>query len=285
MPKKKFYNRRFLIWCGTIICIILILSIFIVGMLIGKRTYAPDYKLKNISPHLFYPFGTDYLGRNVFFRTLKGLSESIAIGLFASLLSSVMSVAVGLFSACGNKTVDRICLWVMDCFMGFPSMVLLMLVSYSLGGGVKGVVIGVAVTHWPDLARVIRAEVLSVKNTQYIQASYCMGKNSLYVALHHIFPYIFPQFLTGLVLMFPHAIMHEAGITFLGFGLPLDSPAVGAILSESMQQFITGQWWVVVFPGVSLFTVVLLFTGIGSGIRMLTGNMHVLEENIWVTKY
>jgi peptide/nickel transport system permease protein len=253
----------------TIGCLLLILGILITGLLLSKQSITPDYRLKNKAPALKYLFGTDYLGRNIFFRTIKGLSESITIGIFASLLSSVMSVCVGLLAAYGNRTADRICLWIMDCFMGFPSMVLLMLISYAVGGGIKGVVLGVAVTHWPDLARVIRAEVLSVRNSPYVQVSRRMGKSSFHIALHHIFPYVFPQFLTGLILMFPHAIMHEAGITFLGFGLPLDSPAIGAILSESMQQFATGQWWVVIFPGMSLLTVVLLFNGIGTGIRKL----------------
>ncbi len=252
-----------------VICLLLILSVFICGLLVSKKLVAPDYTVKNKAPALKYLFGTDYLGRNIFFRTLKGLSESIGIGLFASILSSVMSVCIGLLAACGNKETDRICLWLMDVFMGFPSMVLLMLISYSVGGGIKGVVLGVAVTHWPDLARVIRAEILTVKNSQYVQAAKRLGKSNFNIALHHIFPYIFPQFLTGLVLMFPHAIMHEAGITFLGFGLPLDSPAIGAILSESMQQFASGQWWVVIFPGIALLVVVLLFNGIGSGLQKL----------------
>jgi peptide/nickel transport system permease protein len=111
MYKKRYYNRRALATAGMGICILLILVVLAGGMLTGKRALAPDYRLKNLAPGILYPFGTDYLGRNVFFRTVKGLSESIAIGLFASLLSSVMSIAVGLLSACGSKQADRICLW------------------------------------------------------------------------------------------------------------------------------------------------------------------------------
>ena len=90
-----------------------------------------------------------------------------------------------------------------------------------------------------------------------------------YIARWHIFPQILPQFLVGLVLLFPHAILHEASITFLGFGLPPEKPAIGVILSESMSYLSTGKWWLALFPGLALVGVVVLFDRIGSGLKAL----------------
>lgn len=269
LSSKFVWNTRTRTIFLTVLFLVLLLVIMAAGILQSPTLYEANFKEKNLAPSLMHPFGTDYMGRDTFHRTIKGLSSSILIGVFASLLSSVISIAMGLVAACGNKWVDRLCLWCMDCFMAIPGMLLLMLIAYSTGRGIKGVVLGVAVTHWPDLARVIRAEILSVRNAQYVLAAEKMGKSRWQIAVGHILPAVFPQFLTGLILMFPHAILHEAGITFLGFGLPLESPAIGAILSEAMQQLSTGQWWLVFFPGLSLLLVVLMIDSIGDRLRLI----------------
>ena len=153
---------------------------------------------------------------------------------------------------------------------------LLILVSVALGRGFRGVACGVALTHWPSLARLIRAEVLQLKEQPYIQIARKLGKSNWYLAKKHILPHILPQFFTGLVLMFPHAILHESSITFLGFGLSAEQPAIGIILSESMKYLVTGKWWLAVCPGVMLAAVVMLFYLTGEQIRKLLdpGSVH-----------
>lgn len=101
----------------------------------------------------------------------------------------------------------------------------------------------------PNLARVIRGEILQVREAAYVGIAKQLGKSPWYIARWHIFPQILPQFLVGLVLLFPHAILHEASITFLGFGLPPEKPAIGVILSESMSYLSTGKWWAGALPG------------------------------------
>ena len=148
-------------------------------------------------------------------------------------------------------------------------MVLLMLISFMMGKGLKGVIIGVALTHWPNLTRVIRGEVLQVRQMQYVKTSEQFGKSWFHIASGHILPHVLPQFIVGLILLFPHAILHEAGVTFLGFGLSVDTPAIGIILSEALKHIATGMWWLVFFPGVSLIAVVMLFDKLGSQIKQL----------------
>lgn len=230
---------------------------------------ASDLVLKNQAPSLSHPFGTDNLGRDMFLRTLSGLATSIGIGLLVAVVSSLIALILGTAAALGGKKVDAAIMWLVDLMMGIPHIMLLLLISYALGKGFWGVTIGVAVTHWPSLCRVVRAEVLQVKQSAYLQVAYKLGQKPSTLAWRHIVPAVFPQFIVGLILLFPHAILHESAITFLGFGLSPEQPAIGVILSESMNYIATGMWWLAVFPGIALLAVVLLFDVAGQGVRTL----------------
>ena len=128
----------------------------------------------------------------------------------------------------------------------------------------------------PSLARLIRAEVIQLRESPYIQISCKLGKSSWYIARKHMLPHLVPQFIVGLVLMFPHAILHESSITFLGFGLSTEQPAIGIVLSEAMQYLITGKWWLALFPGLLLVFTVVLFYILGESLRKMLdpGSIH-----------
>jgi len=130
-----------------------------------------------------------------------------------------MAFVLGLSAAVFGKFVDSAVRLLIDIVMGIPHMLLLILISFACGRGFWGVVCGIAFTHWASLARLIRGEVLQLKQSQYVKIAEKLGKGKFYIAFSHMAPNLVPQFITGLVLMFPHAILHEASITFLGFGL------------------------------------------------------------------
>jgi peptide/nickel transport system permease protein len=132
-----------------------------------------------------------------------------------------------------------------------------------------GVIIGVACTHWTSLARVLRVEIKEIKTSEYVQLAERFGKNKFWIAKEHILPSVITQIIVGTLLIFPHAIMHEASITFLGFGLSPHEPAIGIILSESMSYLTTGAWWLAVFPGLMLLIMVLLFDILGEEVEKL----------------
>ena len=191
------------------------------------------------------------------------------VGLLAATVSSVIALVLGCAAALGGKRVDAVISWLIDLMMGIPHIVLLVLISYAIGKGFWGVTIGVAVTHWPSLARVVRAEVLQCRESKFVEVARKLGQSPARIALHHMVPYVLPQFVVGLILLFPHAILHEAAITFLGFGLPPEQPAIGVILNESMSYLSTGAWWLAVFPGLALMATVLLFDVAGQSLRKL----------------
>ena len=246
-----------------------LLVVLIAGLLMDPELYGVHYENKLLAPSLAHPFGTDFMGRDMFWRSIKGLSNSILIGLAASAVSSVIALVFGVVAAVAGGAVDRMINWLVDCCMGLPHLVLLMLISYMMGRGGFGVAFAVAVTHWTELTRLVRAEVLQVKNTQYVKAALKMGHSKFRVAKDHIIPHVMPVYLTGLILLFPHAIMHEASLTFLGFGFSASTPAIGGILSEAMKHIVTGKWWLCLFPGLILLIAVMLFDVIGEKLRML----------------
>lgn len=248
---------------------LLLAAVVVAGLMAGPAAQATDFAAKSLPPSLSHPFGTDWMGRDMLLRTLAGLSTSVLVGLMAAVASSLIALALAAAAALGPRWADHAVSWLIDLMMGIPHIVLLILISYALGKGFWGVTVGVAITHWPSLCRVIRAEVLQVKQSRYVAISRQMGVRPLKIALHHIAPAVFPQLLVGLILLFPHAILHEAAITFLGFGLPPEMPAIGVILSESMSYLSSGMWWLAFFPGIALVIVVMLFYAAGQCLRRL----------------
>lgn len=244
-------------------------AVAIAGRFCHEAAMVTDFSRKDLAPCLEYPFGTDWLGRNMFYRTLTGLSMSIMIGVCAAGVSAVMALALGIAAATLGKKADSVITFLIDMVMGIPHILLLLLISYAVGKGLKGVVVGVALTHWTSLARLIRGEVLQLRESEYIQIAQRLGHSRLKIAGKHMLPHLFPQFLVGLVLLFPHAILHESSITFLGFGLSTEQPAIGVILSESMKYLIMGKWWLALFPGFMLVLTVVLFDLGGTSLRRI----------------
>lgn len=268
-PRAERSRNRLRTLVVLVASVALLAAIVISGVLATDAAMQTDFSAKNLAPSFAHLFGTDWMGRDMFLRTLAGLSTSVLVGLLAAGASSLVALVLGAAAALGGKKVDAAVTWLIDLMMGVPHIVLLILISFALGKGFWGVAIGVALTHWPSLARVVRAEILQCRQSTFVEVARKLGKSRANIAVRHMLPYVLPQFLVGLILLFPHAILHEAAITFLGFGLPPEQPAIGVILSESMGYLSAGMWWLAVFPGLALIATVLLFDAAGSNLRRL----------------
>lgn len=265
----KRLNRRKRVLLLTLLMAALLIAVYALGALIPESAVASSLLNAKQPPSWAHPFGTDALGRDLLMRTLKGLSVSMTVGLAASLISAVIAVLVGVAAATGSRLVDGFIGWLIDLVMGVPHTILVILISFALGRGLKGLLVGIAATHWCSLARLIRGEVLQLRSQQYVAVSRRLGKSSGWILIHHLLPHLAPQFFVGLILMFPHAILHEASVSFLGYGLPPEQPAIGIILSESMKYLSAGMWWTAVFPGLTLLAIVLLVDQLGEHLRMV----------------
>lgn len=276
-PAQRRAGNRTATLAACVLAAFALLAVVAAGIALYGQATVTDFTAKNLAPSLEHPFGTDWMGRDMLARTLAGLSTSVLVGLLAAGCSALIALALGTVAALGGKKADAVVTWLIDVVMGLPHIVLLILISFALGKGFWGVVVGVSLTHWPSLARVVRAEVLQCKEAGYVATARRLGASRVAVAVRHVLPYVLPQFVVGLILLFPHAILHEASITFLGFGLPAEQPAIGIILSEAMSYLSAGMWWLAVFPGVALVAVVLLFDVAGSSLRRLV-DPHQAQE-------
>ena len=149
-------NRRTRLVLFTGLMLLVLLDAFLAGRLIPDSAVAADFTRVKEPPSWSHPFGTDHLGRDLLLRTLKGLSTSLTIGIVASLISAIAAVLIGIAAATGSRAVDGFITWLIDLVMGVPHTVLVILISFACGRGLKGLLIGVAATHWTSLARLIR---------------------------------------------------------------------------------------------------------------------------------
>ncbi|MFP3154788.1 ABC transporter permease [Lachnospiraceae bacterium ZAX-1] len=270
-------NRRQTTIVLTFVIVILIVGVYLIGTTMSSESLDADFSQKSLAPSIAHPFGTDLLGRDMLTRTIKGLSLSLFVGLTASGASAVIALLVGVCASFGRGIIDHFINWLIDLTMGIPHTLLVILISIATGRGWRGLLIGIIFTHWTGLARIIRGEVLQIRSDQYIMASRKFGRSGWWIMSRHIVPHMIPQFFIGLILMFPHAIMHESGLTFLGFGMPPEQPAIGIILSEAMRYLSSGMWWLAIFPGLALVLMVILIDKLGECVKLLLDPSSVQE--------
>lgn len=270
-------NQRLRTVIFLIVAVVILAAVTVAGILTEDYAVETDFSQRTLSPSLQHLFGTDWMGRDMLARTLSGLSLSIRIGILTAVVSAAVALFLGTASAVLGRKADAVISWCIDLVMGIPHILLVMLISLACGRGFAGVVAGVSLSHWPSLARVIRGELMQLRQAPYILVAEKMGVSKLQNVKRHMLPHLLTQFLIGLILLFPHAILHESSVTFLGFGLSSEQPAIGVILSESMQYLTTGKWWLALFPGLALVLVVVLFALLGERVRRLLDPSSVHE--------
>ena len=255
---SKWHSRKasYIIAC---ICIAIILAVAVLGKFYFVEATTANFSQSGIAPSTQHVMGTDIMGRDMLARTLASLSTSVVIGLAAAVVSTIIATALGVAAGFGGSKADAIVSWLSDLCLGLPHLILLALISFALGKGFVGVIVGLSLTHWPSLCRLIRSEVVSYKNREFLAIAQKLGKSKPYIARHHILKFLLPQIAVGFILMFPHAILHEAALSFLGLGLSPDYPSIGVILGEAMTYLSAGMWWLAIFPGVALLLLVAVF--------------------------
>lgn len=264
-PNKLYYKKiRCLIGLSVASC--LVVGVFVFGVGLPEEVTKANFLAKNLYPSWEYPFGTDRMGRNMFLWTMKSLATSIGIGFLSAMIATLVATFMGILASL-NQKVDKVITFIIDSFLAVPHMLLMLLVSFALGRGYVGVIVAVSLTHWPSLTRLVRMEIVHIKSQEYIKLSKQLGIGEWELARKHILPHLLPQLIIGFTLIFPHAILHESAITFLGFGFSPTQPSLGIILSESLKYITTGMWWLCLFPGLCLLITVMLFDSIGKNLK------------------
>ncbi len=247
-----------------------VLAVFVLGGMLGPTAADADLSIRNQPPSGAHWFGTDQYGRDMLARTLVGLRLSLVVGTSAAVASGLIAAVLALIAVAGGELGRSVVNWLVDLFLALPHLVLLIMISFALGGGTTAVIIAIAVTHWPRLTRVLVAVATESLAGDHVAISRSLGHSRWYVARRHLAPTLLPHLSVGIVLMFPHAILHEAALSFLGLGVDPATPTVGILLSESMRSLSAGYWWLALLPGLALLVLVKLIDTIGNGLRALT---------------
>ena len=235
----------------------LVLFIICYGLLnLGKST---DYSFDNTfsAPSLSHIFGTDNYGRDMAQLTLSGLSISLVCAFVSSLVSVILALLFAIGASTEHTFLSTAFETLTNAVLGIPHIVLMILVSFAVGKGALGVIAAVSLTHWPTLSRVLSNDLRQIKTSNWYKIERSLLASKLQLVTKHIVPNVSRQLLTGATLALPHAILHESTLTFLGFGFSPEVPAIGNILSETLKFTLTGNWWLSIFPGISLIVCVV----------------------------
>lgn len=227
-----------------------------------------DLLARHLPPDALHWFGTDNLGRDLWIRCFQGALTSLQIGTGAALCSGFIALLMAAISRL-HPRFDVLMRLVTDAMLSMPHLLLLILICFTLGGGKTGVIMAVALTHWPRLALILRAEAERVAHSDYLTLTLRLGHGLFYCWRHHYLPALLPQWLTGTLLMFPHAVLHSAALSFLGFGLAPHEPSLGLLLADALRFISHGSWWLVLFPGLMLFSLVMLFDQFARAVHRL----------------
>lgn len=214
------------------------------------------------APSRVHPFGTDALGRDVLFRVVCGARVSLGVALVAVALAVLVGIAVGAVSGYYGGRVDKALMAFVDIMLCFPTFFLILAVIAVLGPGVMNIMVIIGLTSWMGTARLVRAEVLSLKEREFILASRAMGAGDAAILTRHLIPNALAPALVNAVLGLSSAILAETGLSFLGIGVQPPTPSWGNMLMEG-KAALGVAWWLTVFPGAMIFLTVLSANVIG----------------------
>jgi peptide/nickel transport system permease protein len=243
------------------------LAVLFVPVLFPLDQQAIDLTAKLEAPSGAHLFGTDEVGRDVLLRCVYGLRVSLLVGLVAALVASGIGLAVGCAAGALGGRADRLVMRLVDTFTAVPHLLMGIFIVAMFRPGVWPVVASVGLTHWVSTARIVRAEVLSLRTRPFVDAAISGGASRLRVAARHLVPAVLPQAGLAAVLMVPHAIWHESALSFLGLGIPAHEASLGTMINGARGSLGTGDWWPTLFPGVFIIVPTLAIAGLAGAWR------------------
>lgn len=215
---------------------------------------------------LEFPLGTDSTGRDVFSRLLYGGRISLFLGFIPVCLGFALGVPFGLVSGYLGKKWDEIFMRINDCLLAFPSILLALIIVAFLGQGIGNLMIAVGFSYAPTFARVIRSAVLAEKNKEYVTGAFSLGATHPQIIWKHLLPNVTNSLIVVFTLSFASALLEAAGLSFLGLGVKPPAAEWGSMLADGKNYFYDG-WWMILFPGIAIFTVVMTLNILGDALR------------------
>ncbi|MGM0661944.1 MAG: ABC transporter permease [Pseudomonadota bacterium] len=252
---------------GLGVLAVLILAAIFAPLLATHDPFAQDLGRRLLAPgadgHLL---GTDSLGRDIYSRLLYGARISLYIVALVVMVAPMVGLIMGTVAGYAGGVLDVVLMRITDIFLAFPRLILALAFVAALGAGIENAVLAIALTAWPPYARIARAETLTIRNSEYIQAIKLQGAGPLRIVTRHVWPMCISSLVIRVTLDMAGIILTAAGLGFLGLGAQPPSPEWGAMISEG-RQYILDSWWVATIPGLAIFAISLAFNLLGDGLR------------------
>lgn len=274
MPKKsisfwkevllRFKQNKLAISGVVILFIIALLAIFV--PVFSPYSYREQLGLYNMAPSASNWFGTDDLGRDIFVRVWQGARISLFIGITAAVIDLIIGVLWGSIAGLAGGKVDNIMMRIADILYAIPYLLVVIILLVVLEPGLVPMIIALSITGWVNMARIVRAEVLSIKNREFVLASRTLGANTRHLILRHLIPNALGAILVTMTLTIPSAIFTESFLSFLGLGVPQPTASWGTMASEGISALSTAPWRLF-FPAFFISLTIFAFNAVGDGLR------------------
>ncbi|ADG78581.1 Binding-protein-dependent transport systems inner membrane component OS=Tsukamurella paurometabola(strain ATCC 8368 / DSM / CCUG 35730 / CIP 100753 / JCM 10117 / KCTC 9821 / NBRC 16120 / NCIMB 702349 / NCTC 13040)OX=521096 GN=Tpau_1969 PE=3 SV=1 [Tsukamurella paurometabola] len=224
------------------------------------------------------PLGTDHSGYDLAVRTASALRISLLLAAICAVLSTVIGLVIGLSSATIGGWFDAVLMRIVDGVNALPHLVVGVVIAALWRGDPVAIVASIALTHWPPVARVVRAELLAAMSSGWVESARLAGASRVFVARRHLLPAVSGQALVAAIVLLPHAVWHESTLSFLGVGLSPDRASLGSLLGQARGDVLLGAWWTLAVPGLALVATALVCAACGARIRR---SLAVPAPQVW----
>ena len=265
---SRHFRRNRMALAGLGVLLILYLVALLAPLLAPYDPIAQEDILatSHLPPSVDHWFGTDRFGRDVFSRILYGARISLAIGFVATAISITLGTLLGALAGYFGGKTDALIMRFTDMVLAFPRLVLLIMIVAIFQPSILLIIAVLGLTQWPGTTRVVRGEVLSLREREYVQAARALGFGSSRIVLRHLIPNVLAPVIVTATLGIGNTIVMEAGLSFLGMGVQPPTPSWGSLVSDGRQNLLNA-WWVATFPGLAIVATVLAFNLVGDGLR------------------
>jgi oligopeptide transport system permease protein len=246
----------------VLLCLVAIFADWLAPYPYTKPNFGRIYEF----PSREFPFGTDQLGRDVFSRMIYGARVSMLVGLGAQVIVVALGVPIGVVSGYMGGRVDLLLTRFIDVMYAFPRLLFVILVMSMLGAGLMNIFIALGLTGWVGIARQTRAQVLAIKEREFVEGARALGARVARVLTRHVLPSALTPIVVSVTFGIPEAIFTEAALSFIGVGINPPTPSWGQMVGEN-QQFLRSYWYLCVFPSIAIAITMLSFTFLGDGVR------------------
>jgi peptide/nickel transport system permease protein len=265
MLRSLFKNHSLIFWGSVLVSFLFVCAL-------GAQWIAPyDPNLQVLADRLLPPgarhwMGTDQYGRDILSRLIYSARISLAVGLVAVSIYVFIGTAVGSIAGYYGGWVDSVLMRMTDIFLCIPTFLLILMVIAFVGPSIVNIMVVIGLTSWTDVARLVRGEILSLKEREFIQAAKVIGMKDSRVILKHLLPNALGPVLVVATLGIGGAILIESSLSYLGLGVQPPTPSWGNMLEEG-KEHLTDAWWLITFPGLAIFLTVLGYNLLGEGLR------------------